>query len=157
MTSDHGDTATTWRDLADQLTPQQIAELKTWEQKWPDEHNGFLVEARSYAEQNLDDKLMFGHLDAPEGATRVWPAGKRMDGTWVREFSGTARLIAGVTVYIDGDQSVDGSVKRVLSVGVSDLREGPGGELSGEQARQLAAVLVEAADELDRLSAGGVR
>jgi hypothetical protein len=80
-----------------------------------------------------------------------------MDGTWFREFSGSARLIAGVTVYIDGEQSLDGSVKRVVTVGVSDLREGPGGELSGEQARQLAALLVEAADELDRLAAGGLR
>jgi hypothetical protein len=54
-------------------------------------------------------------------------------------------------VFIDGEQYPDGSVKRTLTVSVSDLPTSTGGELSVEQARQFAAVLVEAADELDRL------
>jgi hypothetical protein len=34
MTTTHDDNATTWRDLADQLTPTQIAKLEEFEQRW---------------------------------------------------------------------------------------------------------------------------
>ena len=137
--------------MADQLTPEQIAELENWEQRWPDEHKGFLLEARSYAEQNLDTKLMFGGVDAPDGAALVYPAAQRQDGCWCREFIGTSRTVAGVSVLIEGEQYPDGSVKRVLTISVDDLPMSRGGGLSVDEARQLAAQLVQAAAELDRL------
>jgi hypothetical protein len=84
MNTTHDD-ATTWRDLVDQLTPDQIAYLELWEQRWPDEVAGALLEARSYVEQNLATQLIFAGVDAPEGVEdgRVYVGQQRDDGTWV--------------------------------------------------------------------------
>lgn len=156
MTTTHDDNATTWRDLTDQLTPEQVEKLSAAEKcsGLPDAEKAetLLEWARDHAEQNLRDQVMFGHLERPEGATQVYGCGERSDGRFSREFVGTARKVNGVTVTIDGAQFADGTAERMLNVGVDDLAEGPGGVLDGDQARQLAAALVEAADELDRLS-----
>jgi hypothetical protein len=142
-------TSTTWRDLADKLTPWQIAALETWEQRQPDEHTGRLIEAISHCEENLNDARIFEHVDAPEGAEHVYHAQRRADGTWYREFTGTDRRVAGVYLSIEGEQSADGSVKRTLCVSVDDRPSSRGGELSFEEVRQLVGALSEAADELD--------
>jgi hypothetical protein len=144
--------ATTWRDLTDQLEPHQIDYLEQWEQKFPDMVEAALLEARGLVKANRVTRRIFDGVDAPAGAFRVFEAQRRQDGTWFREFSGTSRDVAGVSVFIEGEQYPDGSVTRVLSVSVDDLTSGPGGVLSIEQARQFAAAVAEAADELDRLS-----
>lgn len=153
MNTTHDDTATTWRDLSDQLTERQIAEFTQHEAAYPDERKYMLMEARSYAEQNLNDRLHFGHIEKPEGATKTYLAEQSADGRWFREFAGTSRVVAGVTVYLDGKQFADGTVARELTIGVDDLPSGPGGRVSSAEARAIAARLVEAADELDRLNA----
>jgi hypothetical protein len=74
VTTTHDDDATTWRDLADQMTPEQIAELELREQRWPDEHKGILIEAqlcrasiqntnsRAYHESKV---VMYEHVSVP--------------------------------------------------------------------------------------------
>jgi hypothetical protein len=153
MTTTHDD-ATTWRDLADQLTPEQIERLADMERRQAAEEPAetLLFGAREYAEQNLNDGLVFGGVDWPEGARKVYSCGERTDGRgWSREFSGTRRQVAGVSVYIDGTQFADGTVERELAIGVDDLSSGPGGRLTVDEARQLVALIADAADELERL------
>jgi hypothetical protein len=81
MTTDD-DNATTWRDLAGQLTPEQIARFEHAEQlcmtgahlAFPqndrsktvaDMLDGVLKEARWEAQQNLTDTHTFGHVPLP--------------------------------------------------------------------------------------------
>jgi hypothetical protein len=83
MTTDN-DNATTWRDLADQLTPEQIARFEHAEQlcmtgahlAFPrndrsktvaDMLDGVLKEARWEAQQNFTDAHTFGHVPLPRG------------------------------------------------------------------------------------------
>lgn len=157
MTTTPDDTARTWRSLSDELTPEQVEKIAEAEKQSPlpdAEKAATLLEwARGWAQRNLDDHLMFGHLAAPADATAVYHCGERTDGRgWSREFCGTARRVAGVSLDIEGTQFADGAVERMLTVSVDDLPDSIGGVLDTDQARQLAAALIEAADELDRLS-----
>jgi hypothetical protein len=89
--------------------------------------------------------VTFGHVAGRADATRVfhWEA----DGDeWTRHFDGTEHAAGSANVYIAGWQSPDGSAERRVSVG-----QGDADELTADAARQLAALLVEAANELDRL------
>ena len=152
----HDDTARTWRDLTDQLTPSQVEKLAEAEKQSPlpdaEKAEGLRYWAREHAERNLNDQLHFGHLPRPEGATQVYGCGERTDGRgWSREFTGTVRRVGDVSVYIEGAQYADGTVERRLAIAVDDLPDSPGGVLNTDQAHQLAALLSEAADELDRL------
>ena len=104
-----------------------------------------LDEARDCAQRNVTDAVMFGHLAPPAGATTIYAGGDSGDG-WSREFADTHRKVAGATVYIDGKQYPDGRIERGLTISVDDLPGGPGGDLTAEQARQLATALVEAAE-----------
>ena len=64
---------------------------------------------------------------------------------WSRRFDGTARAAGPVTVTITGQQFDDGAVRGVaLDLGGVEL-------LDGDEARSLAAVLLDAASELERL------
>ena len=86
MTTDD-DNATTWRDLANQLTPEQIARFDHAEQlcmtgahlAFPqndrsktiaDLLDGVLKEARWEAQQNLTDAHTFGHVPRPAGGSQ---------------------------------------------------------------------------------------
>jgi len=175
MNTTHDDNATSWRDLADQLTPEQIARFARFEAGamqslhkrqqqpapagWVPESaesiaRGFLAEARREAECNLNDTL----FDVPV------PAGMDLEevdhweddgtGTWTRLLHGETRNIEGfdAAVYLTGVQTQDGAVTWSLYVHVEDNHA-----LTSDQLRALAANLVVAADELDRLSAGGAR
>ena len=92
------------------------------------------------------------NLPAPAGATRVYRPGPNMAGQPVRCFLGTSRQVYDVTIDIDGEQHPDGRVERQIGVWIGD---GPSAALAAEQARELAAALLAAADELDALA--GVR
>lgn len=155
MTTTPDNTDTTWRDLADQLTPKQVENLIEAEKRSPlpeaAKTETLLEWARDTAQRNLTDHVMFGHLEPPAGATKVFPCGERTDGRWSREFTGTSRQVGGVCVYIDGTQFADGTIERELAVCVDDLPDGAGGVLDAAQARALAAALIEAADELEQL------
>jgi hypothetical protein len=110
------DTARTWRDLADQLTPEQIAILEDPERHrrdygtpWSDSE--LLDIARRYARRNITDEVLFGHIAPPADATRTngWWCDRHDN--WTRGFHGTQRADSVVVrVGIFGTQSADGSV-----------------------------------------------
>jgi hypothetical protein len=166
MTTDD-DNATTWRDLADQLAPEQIARFEHAEQlcmtgahlAFPqndrsktiaDMLDGVLKEARWEAQQNLTDAYTFGHVPLAAGIKSAdhWEADDT--GAWTRRLAVSRRSIeragAETTVYVDGVQHTDGTVEWLLYV-LADDRE----PLTAEQARRFAAMITEAADELDGL------
>jgi hypothetical protein len=157
MTTTHDDNATTWRDLADALTPHQIAYLENWEQHpeippmadWsappPERHAAALLfSAREYVGQNAAAALYADVAPPPEDGQH-YPWEHDGDGKWFRFFAGTARELGETSVTITGLQSADGSIERTISIDGSD--EG----LDASTARQIAAALIEAADELERL------
>lgn len=143
--------ATSWRDLADQLTPAQVDKLT--EMELGARPVAMMLDfARDMAEGNVADAFHFGHLPVPTDATQVVRSHQDRDtGVWVRPFVGREWNIGGVSLWVDGEQSADGQVSRCLIVSVSDVGETGGGELTIDQARELAAAFGEAADELDRL------
>lgn len=165
MTTTHDDNATTWRDLADQLTPEQVRRFEHQEaialrslernpapRGWVPESaeeiiRGFLTEARWEAQQNLTDAMI--GMPAPAGAEEVGHWGDDGTGKWSRDIHGQCRNIDGFdgAVYLTGEQTRDGAVTWSLYVHVED-RDG----MTVDQVRQLATNLVEAADELDHMT-----
>jgi hypothetical protein len=136
---------TTWRDLTYQLTPAQIAEMEEWESRHPDEQQGLILEARSYAEDNLVSAVMFPHVTPPPDAS--WLGGwVERSGKWSREFNGTKRELGQFVVTIAGYQHADGTEVRYALVLSSDSEE-----FTAQDLRAAAAIQIEAADELDRL------
>lgn len=153
MTTTPDDTATTWRDLADQLTPEQVASYERTEQYF--RGHGIpggtatatlLDYARCDVGGNLADAA-YGDVPAPPGSVSV---DKWMDhsdfglarGVVWREFSE-----GGLSVDIDGWQKCDGTAVPEISLYLDE-----GQKLTSSQARSLAVLLVRAADELDRLN-----
>lgn len=154
MNTTHDDNATTWRDLADQLTDKQIARLTSMESRAPagwaagEAADALLNGAREYAEQNLMGTVVFGHIATPAAAREVFPWEDDGHGEWSRFFYGTRYTTAGQRYDVEttGVQRADGSVKRAVYINA------PGDELTAKQAREAAALLIQAADELDRLA-----
>ena len=150
MTTAHDDTAATWRDLADQLTPAQIARFERYETLAVDADIAadLLTEARAEATQNLGDTLF--DVPVPAGAEQVEHWEDDGTGTWTRRLSMSSRSVkrpgADSTVYVDGVQASDGTVQWSLFVVADDRKP-----FTAALARRFAAMLVEAADELDRL------
>ena len=137
------DTATHWRDLADQLTPEQIGRLET--ARWPDADE-LLDIARDFAATNLLQVRM---------ADVAAPADTLKTGAWGADGTDTKRTVyaglwntGNVIVEIVGEQSADGAVVWRLECREADRTEG---DLMAGQARELARVLTDAADLLDRL------
>lgn len=159
MNTTHDDNATTWRDLTDQLTPEQVRRFEHHERlalnsiaagRNPNETaddiaRGFLTEARWEAEQNLTDAMI--SVPVPPGAESAEHWGDGADG-WTRMLHGPSRVVEGfdATVYRTGLQTQDGAVTWSLYVHVADSDD-----MTAAQVRQLAAALVEAADELEAL------
>ncbi|OLP00209.1 hypothetical protein BVU76_21715 [Mycolicibacterium porcinum] len=142
-------TATSWRDLADQLTTEQRERLEQMERAYtPASADAvawmLLDHARDHARDNLVDAMRFGHVARPAGATYVWHWEQDEHGQWFRQFEGTGRKIGGFSVSIDGRQYPDGSVFRTIAVQGDDREEF---DLAG--ARQFAAELIAAADEIE--------
>lgn len=134
------DDVASWHGLRDQLTPQQIAKLTEAERAGTDAAN-LLDLARHYAGQHPGDTW---HVDvaAPFGAAYCGHWDQDTDGRWSRGFDGTTRLSGGTAVVIRGLQDADGTVERHVSIGAA--------KLTTWQARQLAAALINAADEIDQ-------
>ena len=158
--------AETWRDLADQLTPEQIARLEVAEVHYVpmadgtvdverDRQGCLLFGARELAAQNLA-AMLYQHVPAPESATDVGPWEKFDDGPgWSRLWWGNRRLVcvagAGThdfSVLVQGAQWSDGRLQRGVVLDSDDSA------MSAAEVRKLAAALVAAADELDALNAG---
>ncbi|MBS9533536.1 hypothetical protein KIH27_08035 [Mycobacterium sp. M1] len=90
----------------------------------------------------MTDAITWSTIPGPAGAQRIYPAA---DG--VREFAGTSRKVREVSADIVGSQYLDGTVTRSITVGLPhDMAS-----LTAIEARELAAALVAAADEVARL------
>jgi hypothetical protein len=156
----HDDNATTWRELTDQLTPEQIARFEQQESsalaaiaagRNPHESpesvaRCILNDARLEAQGNLDDAMI--NVAVPEGAETVEHWEDDGAGTWVRFVHGRVRSIPGcaASVYLDGVQTRDGAVVWKLFVHVEDRDD-----LTVDQVRTLSAALSAAAYDLDRI------
>lgn len=142
----------TWRDLADQLTPRQIAALEHLERSTaahpPHVVRAELLEAaRDEAAHNL---VIAWFADVPV------PAGAETDGSWSRDESGEwSRAVVwrefpsvgGVGLAVDGRQTSTGKVTPPQITVFADLVA----QLTGAEARELAAQLLEAADKLEAI------
>ncbi|MCV7101549.1 hypothetical protein [Mycobacterium palustre] len=172
-----------WRDLTDQLTGEQIAELEANAvsgtrihelrltdagMKWVDtgpqwDDNQLLIQARAYARDNLV-AAMVGEVSAPAGASpdRLW---EEHDPQPYRLLFGAHRMVTAppprgsrdsgsAVITTDAVQFADGSIddgRDLVAPSITVLNDctDTGIRLSSDQARELAALLLEAADEID--------
>ncbi len=159
------DTADTWRDLRDELTPEQIEFIEDFENSHPavlsggvDRDRVMLERARTHARDNKHDREHFGHIPTPGTPLRIsaWEPEHDDDtlGPWLRTFdtaewcvrlSGEPQGANRAYATLAGTQHDDGRIERWVYADAVSVR------VTGEQARKLAAVLLEAADELDKL------
>jgi hypothetical protein len=116
MTTRPDNAASTWRALADQLRPEQIAELDGWER------GGYEAAA-----------LLF--------TAQVWTA---ENVTSARELTSVASRFGGTAIYVNDRQFDDGRSERWIT-----LRADGADRLSAAGARELAALLARAADEIE--------
>ncbi len=90
MNTTDDDNATTWRDLADQLTPEQIAELEYCDREeippGVASAEGHLFRARKMAELNIA-RAMFADVAPPVDAIQVEAWMDWGDGEYQRTFS----------------------------------------------------------------------
>ncbi len=136
------DIARGWRDIANQLTGQQRAELAALEVKG-DEPATLLFTARDMAAENMTDSVMFGHVEKPPDAVRVY--GWREHGAgWSREFHGAPAIIGHAKLWITGRQFGDGRCERGVMLESDD-----NAALTTAQVRELAAALIDAADRCE--------
>lgn len=150
-----------WRDLSSELTPEQVEFLGerecdpdvlvriTGNPEYRVDDNILLSSARRYAGDNLA-AAMIDDVPDPAGAVKVygWEDPDTPDA--FRLFSGTTRRVElghgdGIEVTIRGAQSRDGSVEE-RGILVNGGSEDP---MTTDAARGLAAVLLEAVDEID--------
>lgn len=148
MTTHDDNNATTWRDLADRLTPEQRTSFENLEREshgWMPAQR-LLELVRDEVEGNLAD-MAYCDVPAPADANWVGKWEKNLEGHgWSRSLVWHEFRAADVCVAVDGVQNCDGAVERQVSVHLNDdpkLAAGP--------ARRLAALLVDAAAELDGL------
>jgi hypothetical protein len=135
------DTATTWRQLAEELTPQQIDSLERFEDQLPAEV--LLGFAREHVEERLAD-MAFCDVPAPAGAeVGDWECNTLDDGDTSSGWSRSLHWGAFGPVDVGGRQQDDGTYTRAAIVYVE-----AGTELDAAGARRLAAELLEAAELL---------
>jgi hypothetical protein len=158
-------TTRSWRDMADQLTPEQAEWLEERERD-PDslvratgnpdhrvDDDSLLFSARRYAGNNLA-AAMIGDVPAPAGAVKLCEWGDPDTQDAFRLFWGATRSVkldddTEIDVIIRGTQSADGTVEEhgILIEGGSD------DVMTTGDVRRLAAALLEAADDIDRSAA----
>jgi hypothetical protein len=143
-------TTTTWRDLACDLTPSQRDSMEFVEREFAacptarDATADLLDLARGHIEQNLIDIALAG-VPLPSGATDLsgWEKNLQRDG-WSRTLVWRTWDSGELVVDIAGRQESDGTYTRQIT-----LEDGV--DFTSTCARQVAAALIEAADEIDRL------
>ncbi|WP_104183594.1 hypothetical protein [Mycobacterium avium] len=157
MTITPNENAMVWRDLADALTPQQIAYIEDWERRPQDppradgrmrtdeEHQASLLHAaREFVSSNVAGAI-FADVAPPAEDGQHYPWEDAGDGKWTRFFVGTTRKLGDAEVFISGIQSSDGRINRSITISGAE-------DMDTEQARQFAVLLADAADEVDRLN-----
>ena len=166
------DNVASWRDLADQLTDEQVAEIEYMEREnippRVTAEQGHLNYARMAAAHNLVQALHagiptpadlgkirarseFGFADATE--VDDWTEWDRLENQtiYARPYTASARDVGPVTVELAGVQYADGQVRRYILTRPNSF--GNDGEMTAAQARALAAALLDAADEIERMDA----
>jgi hypothetical protein len=78
MSTPPDDTETTWRELADQLRPEQIAELDGWE-RGGHAAAALLFTARVWAAENVTDTVEFTTVERRFGGTAIYVNGRQFD------------------------------------------------------------------------------
>ncbi len=147
MTTTHDDSATIWRDLADELSRSQRDSMEFVEREFaarPTARNAtadLLDLARGHIEQNLVDIALAG-VPLPFGATDLsgWERNVQRDG-WSRTLVWRTWDSGEMIVDIADRQESDGTYTRQITLE-------DGADFTSTGARQLAAALIEAADEL---------
>jgi len=133
MTS-HENTAATWRETVDRLTPEQAARFELLERSG-DDPAALLAMAREMAADNATTGRGADlRLAGPNG--RTW-----------REFDGSTRRVGDATIRVVGRQFDDGTCERWISLSATYDEE-----FQAAQARELAAALQAVADETERLA-----
>ena len=148
MTTAHDNNATSWRDLADQLTEQQRATLARFEHDEDMPAEMLLNFARDHIEARLTD-IAYADVPIPPGDPSVGKWELNTAGGWSRSLLWAEFGEPEMSIDIDGTQQHDGTYTRLISVYLIE----DGASLTTAGARKLASLLVEAADELDRLGA----
>jgi hypothetical protein len=147
---------TTWRGLADQLTADQIQDLESMADDAAfgtiSAEEEMLLHARRYAHENLIAGMV-GEVALPSGAT--------LADNWQENDPQPHRVIFGASwtisdgqtcVLTDAIQFADGSIDIAgspPSIAISYAKTDTGIRLDSAGTRELAAALIEAADELD--------
>lgn len=146
-----------WRDFAEHLTPETVAGFEASEHLARTEvHLAFPGQEPAEVLRRVQARLLdearqqvpFAGVQLPAGAERadLW---QDYDGAgdWSRMMFGTRREIAHLAVQIDGVQAPNGSVEWNAYAFADDDVTSP------QQLRMFAAMLMDAADELERLTA----
>ncbi|WP_293310628.1 hypothetical protein, partial [Mycolicibacterium sp.] len=138
---DSDDQACRWRDVAAELTGKQVQYLEKLERRHGRNEALLLPIAREYAQSNLAERVLIGHVVEPPGATFVGGWEQDGAGEWFRDFDGESWSVGSVQVIICGRQSSDGRIFRNVSVyGAEDGMS----ELNAAELRQLITVLKDA-------------
>lgn len=143
------DNVTTWRDLADQLTPEQVAEIEYCERhQIPPgiaSEQTRINHARALIRSNLAQAFC---ADMPAPADAIDTPSEWIewdDQHYERVYTAHQSAVNGASITVVGYQRSDGSYHRGIYV------DGTLENLDSGTARTLAAALTEAADQLDRL------
>jgi hypothetical protein len=133
----HADDAGDWRDLADQLTPEQIAELQRTEQSWEqlaqsrspylrnvsasgdDRRRELLTTARLRAQENAAKAKLdrLAPIAAPPDVSKMepWDEQHQDNGVWFRDFTAAAWPVAEwQKIAVEGRQYEDGRCERAI-------------------------------------------
>lgn len=166
MTTAPHTTPITWRDLADQLTPDQVAYLEMSERHpvpmadgtvdIARDRQGHLFAAREMISQNFA-AVLYADVPPPIGATKIDPWHKWGD-DWCRLWLASVRTVPisstaddNARVAVCGSQTPDGVTERGIVLWCGD------DTMIASEARQLAAALIAAANELDAITTSAVR
>lgn len=150
---DHGDGDSDWRTHEQSLEPFQIEALGQYELHLRSQGRSAdqvrqmtMDKAREFVNDNLGS-IGFAGIELPTGlGTAASPRYDTETSRWQRDFSGPPEEIAGIRMKMIGTQVDDGSVvtRKLLVQGY--------GELTVAEARQLAAAILNLADDLERLT-----
>lgn len=141
MSTIHDNTANTWRDLADQLSPDQIIALERGEAEGASAES-LLQYARKLAEVNIAGSVFFD-IPAPADAIEVEDWTEWDTGVYQRTFTSWTHPDLEVSVF--GIQRSDGScVGRWVLDNCGDR------SMTAEEARRRATAVSAAADLIER-------
>ena len=130
------DDAGDWRDLADQLTPEQVAELERTEQSWErvaQSQSRYLRNASTSGDDQRRELLSMARLRAHENSARAkldslapiaappdisnlqpWDEQHQDHGVWFRDFKAGTWPVEWRKIVIEGRQYEDGRCERAI-------------------------------------------